>query len=210
MKKNLIILFTLLSCVYLTSLAFPPTALSWLLKIAPICVLFWVVLKTGHSELKPYLLVALVFSAAGDILLEFNLFIVGLAAFLLAQLTYASVFVRFWQGLQTRWPASLLLIGYIFGMAYLLVPTLGDLQIPVIAYLIAISFMGLLAIHSSVHFLWAVLGALVFISSDSLIAIDKFIRPIPLRSYWIMITYYAAQVMIIHGLLELRRPNREG
>jgi uncharacterized membrane protein YhhN len=86
-------------------------------------------------------------------------------------------------------------------MAYLLTPHLGDLQISVFAYLVVIAFMGLLANQSNLSFRWAVLGALVFILSDSFIAIDRFLRPLPMSDYLVMITYYAAQWMIIQGAL---------
>jgi len=205
MKKNISIIFALFSAIYLVGLSYP-TNISWLLKIVPIAVLAMAVLKTKSSKTNTYLLIALGFSATGDTLLEMNLFIYGVGAFLLAQLSYATLFARHWKGLNQRWPLSLGLLVYIFLMAYILLPNLGDLQLPVIAYLIAISFMGLMAIQSDYPLRWAVLGALVFISSDSLIAIDKFLHPIPGRSYWIMLTYYGAQWMLIDGAL--RRSNR--
>ena len=205
MKKNASISFTIFAFVYLVNLSFP-NDLSWLLKITPLAVLAIAILKTNASPTKPYLLIALALSATGDTLLELNFFIFGVAAFLLAQLSYATLFARHWRGLKQRWPLAIALILYIFLMAYFLVPTLGDLQYPVIAYLIAISLMGLMAIQSDYRLRWAVAGALVFISSDSIIAIDKFLHPIPGRSYWIMLTYYGAQWMLVEGFL--RRPNR--
>jgi alkylglycerol monooxygenase len=41
-------------------------------------------------------------------------------------------------------------------------------------------------------------GACVFMVSDSLIAINKFVTPVPLASLWILVTYYAAQMLIVH------------
>ncbi|MDX1341060.1 MAG: lysoplasmalogenase [Reinekea sp.] len=205
MKKHLTVAFLGFSILYLASLSYP-NSLSWLLKIIPIGVLALAVIKHSNQTAKPFLLLALAFSATGDTLLELDLFIAGIAAFLLAQLSYATLFVRHWQGLAHRWPMSSALIIYVFVMAFWLWPNLGDMQIPVLAYLIAIAFMGLMAIQSHYPVRCAVLGALVFISSDSLIAIDRFIHPIPLRSYWIMITYYAAQWMLIAGCL--RRTDR--
>jgi uncharacterized membrane protein YhhN len=34
--------------------------------------------------------------------------------------------------------------------------------------------------------------------SDTLIAIDKFLVPLPLAPFWILVTYYAAQLLIVH------------
>ena len=46
---------------------------------------------------------------------------------------------------------------------------------------------------------WVALGACVFMVSDSLIAINKFVTPVELSSLWILATYYAAQVLIVHN-----------
>jgi len=97
------------------------------------------------------------------------------------------------------------LLIYMLFMAWLLLPNLGDLQLPVMAYLLTIAAMGLLALHSSLPMRWAVLGALVFIISDSFIAINKFFSPLPFASYWIMSTYYAAQFMLVTSLVSSSR-----
>jgi uncharacterized membrane protein YhhN len=86
-------------------------------------------------------------------------------------------------------------------MMWWLLPNLGNLQFAVMAYLIAIATMGLFAFQSSLPMRWAVLGAVLFIISDSFIAINKFINPIPYESYWIMSTYYGAQFMLVSGFL---------
>jgi uncharacterized membrane protein YhhN len=62
--------------------------------------------------------------------------------------------------------------------------------------------MGLLAVQSSLPIRWVLLGAMLFIISDSFIAINKFINPFPFESYWIMSTYYAAQFMLVTGFLK--------
>ena len=41
-----------------------------------------------------------------------------------------------------------------------------------------------------------------FALSDSLIAIDKFIQPLPYASVAIMVTYYLAQYMIVSGMIK--------
>ena len=98
-------------------------------------------------------------------------------------------------------PFEQCIIIYMCGMAWLLIPNLGDLKLPVMAYFIAIAAMGLLALQSSLPLRWTVLGALLFIISDSFIAINKFINPFPFESYWIMSTYYVAQFMLVTGFV---------
>jgi alkylglycerol monooxygenase len=46
---------------------------------------------------------------------------------------------------------------------------------------------------------WVALGACVSMVSDSLIAIHKFVTPVPLSSFWILATYYGAQILIVHN-----------
>jgi uncharacterized membrane protein YhhN len=200
MSKNMSVTFFVFALVYMVGLHFDFDFL-WLLKIIPIALLGVGVLKTESSLIRSMLLLALSFSACGDLLLAFDLFIYGVAAFLLAQLSYAVIFREYWKGFFNRWPYSMVLIIYMLTMGWLLVPNLGDLQIPVMAYLIAIAAMGFLAVLSSLPIRWAVLGAVLFIISDSFIAINKFISPFPFESYWIMSSYYAAQFMLVTGFI---------
>jgi len=202
MKKSLHLSFLAFSLLYITLLAFQPIPFSWLIKATPIILLFWGVVNAPLFSGKILIILALCFSAAGDILLEQGFFIYGIGAFLIAQLNYATYFVRSWQSIKRRWPLTVMLIAYVMLMAFILTPNLGDLQIPVFAYLIVIAFMGLLAVQSQLPFIWAVAGVLIFITSDSLIAIDRFLHPIPMSSYFIMITYYVAQWMIVTGCLK--------
>lgn len=201
MTTSFRVVFVIFSAIYLASLSFE-IDFSGLLKILPILTLSLVVAKTSESPIRHFLLTALFFSACGDLLLNANQFILGVAAFLIAQLSYAFLFVRDWQGFTKRLPISLLLLGFMGLMLYVLVPHLESLLIPVIAYLLAISFMGFTAIQSKYTISWSVVGAMVFIASDSLIAIEKFIQPIAYNDYWIMTSYYLAQWMLIEGFLK--------
>lgn len=49
------------------------------------------------------------------------------------------------------------------------------------------------------------LGAAFFVTSDSILAINKFHAQIPLASFWIMITYLIAQFCITDGILKLNQ-----
>lgn len=46
------------------------------------------------------------------------------------------------------------------------------------------------------------IGAVLFILSDSAIAVDKFLQPIPAATWIIMTTYAAAQYLIVTGVVE--------
>lgn len=200
MSKKICMAFFIFVLLYMVSLYYVSDLL-WLLKTIPIALLGCGVLKTEPSSTRSILLLALIFSGCGDLLLAFDAFIFGVAAFLLAQLSYAILFRSYWQSIYQRWPLCVLLIMYMLAMAWLLIPNLGNLGPPVMAYFIAIAAMGLLALQSSLLLRWTVIGALLFIISDSFIAINKFIHPLPFEDYWIMSTYYAAQFMLVTGFV---------
>lgn len=204
MSKNMSVAFLFLSLLYLFALSYGVDFL-WLLKIIPLVLLGAAVLNIAPSLIRSILLLALFCSGCGDVLLALDQFVYGVAAFLLAQLGYGLLFSRFWQGFYNRWYLSVVLIMYMLVMAWWLMPNLGELQLPVMAYLITIAAMGLVAVQSSLPLRWAVLGAVMFIVSDSFIAINKFVIPIPLETYWIMSTYYGAQFMLVTSFLKLAK-----
>ena len=43
--------------------------------------------------------------------------------------------------------------------------------------------------------MWGI-GAILFVFSDSVIAVDMFVTRVPHARYWIMVTYFAAQLLI--------------
>jgi uncharacterized membrane protein YhhN len=97
---------------------------------------------------------------------------------------------------------AIIIYGLVLGVV--LIPNLGSMLIPVVAYLLVILTMGISAtLGADNHFL-IITGACFFILSDSIIAVDKFLTPISFSSFWIMTTYYSAQFCIISGSLKQR------
>jgi len=99
----------------------------------------------------------------------------------------------------------LLLLVYAIGLFYFLKDGLGDLFIPVIIYMLVILMMVTTAFlrEGSVtknSYILVFLGAAFFITSDSLLALNKFYNPLPLSGIWIMTTYAIAQFLIVLGL----------
>jgi uncharacterized membrane protein YhhN len=159
---------------------------------------------TGFDGL---LLAGLVASLAGDVLLmgPTRLFVPGLVCFLLAHLAYIALF-RIGVGLfpRPRALATTLLIGA--GMyAFLWHGGLpAALRIPVGAYVVVIACMAAQAIGRAAVLRdanpsapWVAVGACFFMLSDSLLATNKFVAPLPLASLWVLSTYYAAQILIV-------------
>ena len=78
------------------------------------------------------------------------------------------------------------------------------MSVPVLIYVIVISTMLAVAMnrygkvnHSS--YTWIVMGAVLFVASDSLLAINKFHHAIEYSRYFIMLTYMGAQYFIVRG-----------
>jgi len=155
---------------------------------------------------------ALVFSLTGDVFLMLpgNYFVPGLAAFLVAHVFYIAVFR---QG-QSWFPKKRALLAVLAVGAVMYSVIWGGLKDPVLkgavaAYVGVISMMAAQAIGRATVLRDAAstrvaLGACVFMVSDSLIAINKFVTPVELSSLWILATYYAAQMLIVHNA----RPTR--
>lgn len=168
------------------------------------------------------LLAALLFSLGGDVFLMLPAdqplwglptFLLGLGSFLVAHLFYTVLFRRGQAWFPSK-PALLLVLGFGASMYALVWNGLGDpvLKIAVAAYVTVISLMASQAIGraralGTPDAYGVAAGACIFMASDSLIALHKFRTPIPLESLWILITYFSAQFLIVHGM---RTPTRSG
>jgi uncharacterized membrane protein YhhN len=92
------------------------------------------------------------------------------------------------------------------GMLYVLAPGLPDaLALPVAVYAGAIALMAYTAAArdatSDASWRYAAAGALVFVVSDSILAVDKFRSPFPAAKLAVMATYYGAQLLIAASAL---------
>jgi uncharacterized membrane protein YhhN len=169
-----------------------------------------------NQPLSPVVILALVFSWGGDVLLMVageQFFIFGLISFLIAHVFYIFAFRQFraaddtnaLHGLQkVRFGFPILLYGT--GLVVILYPHLGDLSVPVLMYALVLTFMVLNALFryqrtTTPSFTMVFGGAILFMISDSLLAVNKFIEPIPGAGFWIMSTYISAQFLIVLGLL---------
>lgn len=144
----------------------------------------------------------LLFSLIGDIFLMLpeNRFIQGLLAFLIAHLFYITAFTFEGGRVLSVWGAIPFLIYGTF-MLWLLWPDLGKMRFPVTAYMLVILLMGWQALMR-----WtatgqkgsglALVGALLFIASDSILAVDRFKGRLRGAHFYILSTYFMAQWLI--------------
>lgn len=172
-------------------------------------LLAWYV--TQSSRVNPLFVIALVFSFIGDVLLldKINYFIFGIGAFLITQLIYVLLFSKDLGN--ASWKNKLLSI-FPFLIFYsvlisILKPALNDLLIPVSIYGFVISVFGMVALLKYLHHkntcnLLLLQGAVLFIISDSMIALNKFYEEQSFYPVSIMITYVLAQYLITSHVLK--------
>jgi uncharacterized membrane protein YhhN len=189
----------------------------------PLLLLYYLA-SAGSGNRSPMLVAALSLSFLGDVLLMQGdrelFFMLGLASFLGAHVCYILVYntfcgeetERMLRGLQRlRYSFPVLLAG--FGLLGILMPHAAGMRIPVAAYALILMAMVLAALYrfgrtSGRSFGLVFGGAILFMMSDSLLAVNKFIEPLPGASFWIMLTYCSAQYLIVRGLL-LHPPARK-
>ncbi len=148
---------------------------------------------------------ALFFSFWGDTFLLFkqDFFLFGLVSFLMAHILYIKISANY---LKMISPSKILGASIPFIIAfgsiiYLIKDGLTEMLIPVIIYGIIISTFGTIALinysqEKSTENLWLLLGAIIFIISDSLLAINMFYEAKSIYGVSIMITYIVAQYLI--------------
>jgi uncharacterized membrane protein YhhN len=171
------------------------------LSVGPLAVL-------AFAAGSPMLGVALAFSTVGDVLLDLDpdrLFVFGLGSFLVAHLVYIAAFVRNRRRTiplgAARLLAAALVLLYSIAVSSWLLPALGNLIVPVAIYMCAITAMVLAAILARFPNPWVAVGAILFLVSDSLLAVNKFKTPVPYRDFLVWSTYYAGQYGIAVGFL---------
>lgn len=165
-----------------------------------------------------FFMIGLVFALSGDIFLmiqEMDLFIPGLASFLIMQVFYAYAFyLDNPQNLTSEFAYRRLVPFLLFAIIFyfILQPHLAGITMKVAVAIYALSiatmtWMSFLRKNkvSNQSFFLVFSGAISFLISDSVIAIDKFISPVPFNTIWIMSTYCLAQYLITIGFLKTKQ-----
>ncbi len=168
-------------------------------------ILLAAVPKYPVTHLYRYLIIGgLVCSLVGDtFLLKKSRFVQGLLSFLVAHILYIVAFVNASGGKFSSWAAWLFVI---HGGAMLrwLWPGLGKMKVPVVVYMLALLFMAVAGTSWSLQsggwrgngaYLVGI-GAILFVISDSILAVDKFRQSFRSAQLLILITYFAAQLLI--------------
>lgn len=177
----------------------------------------WLYTTTGLQGNTFWFGLGVLFSLAGDVLLMISLdrlFLPGLAAFLLAHISYITGFRA---ELTTANIWSLILLVFIaINVSRLIRRIVGSMRargenrliLPVIVYGIVISIVLYAAMSTTSNLAWTPLaaflvsaGALLFVASDVILAWMKFVTPLKNGRIWNMALYHLGQIGLIAGVI---------
>ena len=190
--------------------------LVWLFKpLTTIAILVAAWMRRAHYPAYAWPIIGgLTASLIGDVLLiPPGLFVFGLVAFLIAHVFYLYAFTRDTKLFADRSPLVLVAVIALTLMAVLWPRLPGGLRVPVVCYVAMLGSMAAQAIgrgrtlHSAPARL-AGWGGALFMTSDALLAFDKFHSPLPLAEVWILATYYVAQTTIALSIAPPAAPAR--
>jgi len=160
------------------------------------------------GDARAALVIAVVLCLAGDVALldkSERRFLLGLAAFALGHIAYIATALLVgvsWPRLAAAFPVLAVLLG--FQAANRILQGAGRrggavLLVAVAGYSLIISAMVVTAFGTASWLAGA--GAALFALSDSLIAYDRFVRPVSRADLPIMVTYHGGQLLLIAGLI---------
>jgi len=198
-----------------------PAMITKALIIPSLMIFYHYSVKGKYGLFHRLIMLGLFFSWLGDVNLQLAndnimipvspnlLFIGGLGSFLLTQFIYFIAF-SLPKGknliFSSRIYQTFLVILFGSVMLYYLYRSLGNMKVPVISYMVIILLMLLSALNrngkvNGLSYILVVIGALLFVISDSLVAINKFHMKIDFAGVLVMITYVTAQYLIALGCI---------
>jgi uncharacterized membrane protein YhhN len=176
--------------------------------LATLLIIGLAALAAGHADpgVARWVLIGLVFSLAGDVLLMLpsDRFAAGLGSFLVAHLCYIAAFTHE-AGFQAA-PLVLLTLLVPIALVYrALSPNLGSMRAPVVVYIAVIAVMVWQAVARCAVVpgsgpKLAALGAILFATSDSVLALARFRGKFRGSQSIVYATYFAAQWLIALSL----------
>lgn len=182
----------------------------WLLMPALAVFLLLSTRDTHRPRLILLTLVALFFSWLGDTAPSLAqgdaAFLLMVGFFLIAQVIYLVAFWP-WRGRSVLHQRRVLILPYatvILSLVLACAPHAGGLLLPVLLYGLLLGAMAILATGLN-PLTWA--GGALFLLSDALIALNAFAPwwNLPGQGFWVMLTYIAAQLLLVLGVLRAAR-----
>jgi len=160
----------------------------------------------ADDAVRAWFVVGLVLSLAGDVFLlgDQRWFVAGLASFLLAHLAYTVGFIvdpEWWWAPALVAAGVMVALGATIGRRIVAGAALESriLGPAVVAYLIAISTM--LVAAAATRNPWAIVGAALFVLSDSILGWRQFVAQAAWMGPAVMVTYHLGQAGLVASLL---------
>ena len=217
-----LIIFIAISVVHLVAHLMAFQWLVFITKPLLIPILLWYFsegLSVGNLTLiQKRMVAALSLAWIGDIINLYSqvshwIFMAGIIVFLAMQIMYIIIcfyLISFKQiNLLYLIFCALLFITYGSILLWILLPHLNDLTIPVLIYASALTLTGIASALTKDQlprnvFYCLLTGTILYIITDSLDAINNFKASFPYASFWIALTYLAAQMMITIAIKKIK------
>ena len=226
MKKYrlpLIVIFVIICSIQLFSSWTGQSSLEyWVKPWIMVLITAWFLIYRRKRSFTVEVVLAFFFCWLGDVFLMLShlidvLFYAGVAAFLVGQVLYIRIFIRHKAFPQKGWlmknPLAVLpYLIYLAAILILLFPKLDDVMKPVVTlYGLSLIGMAVAALNrkgrvSVTVFKRVLLGSVLFVLSDSMLAFNRFHTEFERSGFFIMLTYIAAQVLIMSGLVIEKEP----
>ena len=194
--RRLLTAFWSATVVQVAAVAFDVKVLKQASKV-PLMPLLWSWSRT--QDAPPLLQAALLASAAGDLLLETDLQLAGMAAFAAAHACYLAVFLA--NPAQRSWRVLAAYGALWAALIAALSPGLGGQRVPVAVYALLLTAT---AVASRWHNPRSGLGGTLFFISDALIALRMAGRDFPGRGALVMSSYAIGQYLLTSGITASR------
>lgn len=199
-RKVLISLFLGFGLYYVFLFQTIDSSLTMVFKLTPMLLLIVLAFSTQAKNVPRYkmlICIGLIFCAIGDYTLQW--FIIGLSSFLIGHIFYILAF-RTTNEQQTPLAVKIGLLIYGVAMAVWIAGSLWSegetvLAIAVCAYITVIMTMGWTSFRTGCKY--AIIGATLFIISDSVLAVNRFVTDVAFAHEIIMFTYYGAQLFLM-------------
>ncbi|PCI06319.1 MAG: hypothetical protein COB81_00790 [Flavobacteriaceae bacterium] len=210
-KKIALLIFIIVASLDMLGIVFKIEILRLVFKPLILLSLIALYKVSTRKQINKIYVLAMVFSFLGDVFLLFEgelFFMLGLGSFLIAHLFFIKVVIAWWKEVKlkkvliTAIPFGILVAGLIL----FLKDDLGEMLIPVIVYAMVIGAFGTVATvlykqQKTTHALTMMLGAFVFMSSDTILSVNLFYKPMMLFNILVMITYVLAQYLIYKAVI---------
>lgn len=180
-------------------------------------MLIWVLGMGGLDTPSLWFAIGLIFSLAGDILLMLpnRFFLYGTVAFMLAHIAYFAGFNQPLPDITLALMAGMLAFAAMMLLVYAALrrgvkssPAFRRMAGPLAVYSLAISLMVFSAAATLFRPDWrppaaglAASGAILFLFSDILLAVDRFVQPLPAARLWKRVAYQLGQLALVAGAL---------